>query len=497
MDVHYGMEVDDSDEAKRIIGESETISLRYTPTEGRFIVAKRDILAGEIIMECEPYAIGIEERLKRNVCKQCMSASKKKLPLCCNHCQQVFYCSERCKQQSEAVEDHMPLECLVMKSLKFPSRKYSSHEINELRLLVSAISQHRKGKTPPVINLDPNPVPETQNETVNTATSTTTPTTTTTMSDSETPPDNDSENVSSEELESKGDITMDDLEDDMDDTETAEEVPTKIKEEKEEEEEPLAFLVGPELSTDKKRKRLMLNMASFLSKNFQPHFPISTNACYNLLAREMKNVFGVWENSEHSYGLAIYPRASFFNHSCLPNCVRVQNGRNITIRTLYPIQKGRELNICYINWASSNGIRKSEISDLYGFKCGCVRCLHPSRIVDKSLCAIGCKSPRFTCSGLLFPTSPVIINNPPTQTPTPPPSSSSSSTPLPNESNTQPPQIDTNANNNNSHTKKKTRFVEKEGKKDSLSMQCSMCGWQTDSHDLVEWYLNVSNLQPK
>ena len=39
-------------------------------------------------------------------------------------------------------------------------------------------------------------------------------------------------------------------------------------------------------------------------------------------------------------GLGVYPRASYFNHSCHPGTTRINIGNKLVVKALYPIEKG-------------------------------------------------------------------------------------------------------------------------------------------------------------
>lgn len=42
----------------------------------------------------------------------------------------------------------------------------------------------------------------------------------------------------------------------------------------------------------------------------------------DLYYRERCNCFGIWDEDDNCLASAIFPIASFFNHSCVPNCTR-------------------------------------------------------------------------------------------------------------------------------------------------------------------------------
>ncbi|OVA11950.1 SET domain [Macleaya cordata] len=136
-----------------------------------------------------------------------------------------------------------------------------------------------------------------------------------------------------------------------------------------------------------------LALHSFISSLSPPQsfagFGFSPELTAALLAKDKQNAFGLMDpiqennnNSERSvraYG--IYPKASFFNHDCLPNACRFDyvdtaedNNTDIIIRAIHDIQEGREICLSYfpVNWSYKD--RQRRLMDDYGFTCDCDRC---------------------------------------------------------------------------------------------------------------------------
>ncbi|KAI8841759.1 hypothetical protein BC829DRAFT_10019 [Chytridium lagenaria] len=60
-----------------------------------------------------------------------------------------------------------------------------------------------------------------------------------------------------------------------------------------------------------------------------------------LVSRIESNGFGVWAKGKEScVGRAVYPEASFFNHSCDPSCECVQVQGILTVKTRRAVKKG-------------------------------------------------------------------------------------------------------------------------------------------------------------
>lgn len=108
-----------------------------------------------------------------------------------------------------------------------------------------------------------------------------------------------------------------------------------------------------------------------------------------VLFREMGNSFGLWEpgpddpaapgfDERDLLGVAIYPQATFFNHSCLPNVYRAAlpgkwgAARFLTTRR---VSAGEELTIAYCSVRDSASDRQLFLREHYFFACRCVRCV--------------------------------------------------------------------------------------------------------------------------
>ncbi|KAE8700916.1 Histone-lysine N-methyltransferase ATXR4 [Hibiscus syriacus] len=79
--------------------------------------------------------------------------------------------------------------------------------------------------------------------------------------------------------------------------------------------------------------------------------------------------------AEAAVGNAIYMLPSFYNHD-YPNThiVWIENA-DAKLKALSDIDEGEELRICYIDVSMSYDARQSLLSQGFGFKCNCLRCL--------------------------------------------------------------------------------------------------------------------------
>lgn len=93
-----------------------------------------------------------------------------------------------------------------------------------------------------------------------------------------------------------------------------------------------------------------------------------------LISRSECNQFGLWSEEDDLMGVSLHPSASFFNHSCVPNCFSEWEGEKLIFKTLYPVTKGSELTISYIDAHHSTKKRQRELQASYHFECDCPRC---------------------------------------------------------------------------------------------------------------------------
>ncbi|NP_001304443.2 SET domain-containing protein [Glycine max] len=139
----------------------------------------------------------------------------------------------------------------------------------------------------------------------------------------------------------------------------------------------------------------ILDAANFLHSLISPLFPpqaqLSVDLIAQLLAKDRLNSFGLMDpyspdgpqRSIKAY--AIYPKATFFNHDCVPNACRFdyvdstnddyeRNSTDIVIRLIEDVDEGKEVCISYFRIGRDYCTRKRILMEDYGFTCGCDRC---------------------------------------------------------------------------------------------------------------------------
>jgi len=123
-----------------------------------------------------------------------------------------------------------------------------------------------------------------------------------------------------------------------------------------------------------------------------------------LWCKEECNSFGLWR--PNSGGVGIYPGASYFNHSCVPNIYRVEEGSTLVFRTICDISANTELCLSYINPELHVLKRQVLLKDEYYFQCDCIRCISEmntniegDNVVQQVNLVLSSKCPLPDCNG--------------------------------------------------------------------------------------------------
>ncbi|CAN8099878.1 unnamed protein product [Discula destructiva] len=123
---------------------------------------------------------------------------------------------------------------------------------------------------------------------------------------------------------------------------------------------------------------------------------VSSSTLRVIKAREVHNSFGIRsledEGSEF-FGYGVWPSASYFNHSCDPNLLKVRVGRTWVFEAARAVKAGAELQISYLGAPGEEKIlgrqeRRSRLQRTWGFGCICQRCEAESDGVERKGLAI-------------------------------------------------------------------------------------------------------------
>jgi len=121
-----------------------------------------------------------------------------------------------------------------------------------------------------------------------------------------------------------------------------------------------------------------LQLLALLPVDLLPH--VQPKTCRTLVERDSHNSFGIRsldDGGDEYFGYALWPEASFFNHSCKPNVAKKRNGRTWEFWLLRDVEPWQELAISYIGGEEEElGLteRRRRLRSTWGFECQCERC---------------------------------------------------------------------------------------------------------------------------
>jgi len=133
---------------------------------------------------------------------------------------------------------------------------------------------------------------------------------------------------------------------------------------------------------------------------------LSRSTIESILTRDVGNSFGIWsvqdavsderaatnnakipsEEDPEILGYAIYPTASFFNHSCRPNVHKQRVGRSWIFSVNTPMRANEELTITYIRGEEDTlplTRRRRRLEEGWGFLCNCPKCVQEEETVPQ------------------------------------------------------------------------------------------------------------------
>lgn len=99
-----------------------------------------------------------------------------------------------------------------------------------------------------------------------------------------------------------------------------------------------------------------------------------------LVGREASNTFGIWQlplsQESECLGSAVFPSASYFNHSCRPNISKLRRGREMHFIANRDIDLNEELSISYGLQSKLDVVdRQMLLQEQWYFQCRCRQCL--------------------------------------------------------------------------------------------------------------------------
>lgn len=133
---------------------------------------------------------------------------------------------------------------------------------------------------------------------------------------------------------------------------------------------------------DENKLVLYAQMAN-LVKLVLPLMEINIKEVIENFSKMACNAHTICDSELMPLGTGIYPVISIINHSCLPNCVLVFEGRKAVLRAVKHITRGTEVSITYIETALTTTERKKLLKEQYFFDCTCHCCNTPHTVFLK------------------------------------------------------------------------------------------------------------------
>ncbi|KAH7579990.1 SET domain profile [Nakaseomyces glabratus] len=114
---------------------------------------------------------------------------------------------------------------------------------------------------------------------------------------------------------------------------------------------------------------------------------LTVQAFRHILGSEYGNAFGIWQDTEavdsrEYFGYWVFPKASYFNHSCDPNITKTRIDRKMVFTLNRDVACGEELNIDYSGVLDLPVDRRQKfLFENWFFVCGCNRCNSDLKLV--------------------------------------------------------------------------------------------------------------------
>jgi hypothetical protein len=119
--------------------EGYPVRVEIHPHKGRQMIAGRNVEANEVLLADSPYVWVVDDGAKDFVCQNCFLEKDPELEEFkkCPDCNQVFYCSEECRNIDYM--QHTQDECGILKAME--TDEYSPAIITEMKLLIRTLSR--------------------------------------------------------------------------------------------------------------------------------------------------------------------------------------------------------------------------------------------------------------------------------------------------------------------------------------------------------------------
>ena len=111
-----------------------------------------------------------------------------------------------------------------------------------------------------------------------------------------------------------------------------------------------------------------------IAKHLAPAGSIRCEELAELICLVHTSLHGISNLQGKVLGSGLYPEATFFNHSCNPNCILSFDGRRLEAHTISPVAIDEELCIAYTELYALRDVRKQALQAAKHFDCMCTRC---------------------------------------------------------------------------------------------------------------------------
>lgn len=329
---------------------NEKVLVKHSPNKGRYLVAKVPIKGGDNFFNCPPFACAVHESTKDFVCQNCFNDLKKEADDThwdhwCEVCRQIWYCSEKCKQEDAKI--HSGVECRAFQRIN--TDEYDPDIMTEIRALLRVFARiaPKESNTPDetVASL---PSDYAENSNLSLA-----------------PPKSLKSNFSIKALEFWQLISN-----------------------------SYALVENGTLEG-------LMGVVNYTLSLLDPEALLSPEDTLEYYCKIRCNMFGVGgTENDRLVGYGVYVEASFFNHSCIPNVSLSRDNCSLVHQfyALKDLEAGTELNISYIDDLTKDTEgRRQHLLENYFFKCICARCILPQDSIPDFICQVR------DCKGFLVP----------------------------------------------------------------------------------------------
>ncbi|KAL6075448.1 putative peptidoglycan-linked protein [Balamuthia mandrillaris] len=342
------------------------LRLHHSKAKGRFAVATRDILPGEVLLQEKAWCSACPTTLRERVCAQCYRLAEASRPykLKCGKCKEVAWCSAECQMLSQqfgkGYHYHCVEECLTLSRLHGTRTKFSADELTQLRLLIQIVCQRYHERV------------------------------------AKKAADQSSPKAHIDEPPSQQHPIL---------FSTFEEFNALVSN--------WEFLSSEVAHAIRLRADHVLNiMQQKGTRHCVRGLDLDKLVRYICkLENNSHNLSTKGKKKANSYGHVVFNCSAMFNHSCLPNLVRKFDGDILTLRALLPIKEGEEATLTYVPIYDSMEERQDNLYREYHFECSCMRCTfinnsrkkeHSNVMEDFVESWIRCTNPKkIECDGMM------------------------------------------------------------------------------------------------